>query len=255
MQHVILTMTTIPNRLNHPRPDFGLRNVLDRLLSMTYENYEIHLNIPHHYKKLDEPYIIPEWLEQLDDPKLNIFRTEDYGAVTKIAPTLLRVTDPEAIIITVDDDLFYEDGFIEYHLKRREQYPNAVLGFSGLGSIEDRGIRYVTSVEKDTRVKVIEGYKTVSYKRKFFDEDFFTDFIGKHWNDDIIISAYMGMNNIEKIVLNYEGDTDFRPRVESFPVINHAPCDRGGCNLFREENPEVDNTNEAEYYKIGYLER
>jgi hypothetical protein len=255
MQKVILTMTTIPNRLGDPRPDFGLRPVLKHLLSIRYPNFELHLNIPYHNKKTNEEYVIPDWLNDIKDQRLKVFRTEDYGSITKIAPTLLRVTDPNAVIITVDDDLLYESGFIEYHLYKRKQYPNAVLGFSGLDPVGDSSIRFCTSVAKDIRVKIIEGYKTVSYLRKFFDEDFFTDFIGTHWADDIILSAYMGKQNIEKIVMKYDGDTDYTPRVESFPVIGHAPCEAGGCNLFRAERQEADEAKEQEFYDLGYLER
>ena len=109
------------------------------------------------------------------------------------------------IIITVDDDLEYMDGFIEYHLQKRKKYPNAALGFAGICSL-DGSYHYATTVKQDVRVKILEHYKTVSYLRSMFEDDLFTDFVGKHWADDIVLSAYMGKQKIHKIVLNYEGD-------------------------------------------------
>jgi hypothetical protein len=79
----------------------------------------------------------------------------------------------------------------------------------------------------------------------------------KSWNDDLLLSAYMGYKNIQKIVVAYQKDTDFSPRVESFPVVGHTPVERGGCYQFRHD---VEKQNQSEininnFYKLGYLER
>lgn len=243
-------MTTVPNRLNNSSETHGIGQALSILVNMSYENYEIHLNVPYTNKKTNEDYLIPDWLRTYRTDKLKIFRCKDYGSITKIIPTLLRIDDPEQIIITVDDDLEYIDGFIEYHLLKRETYPNMAIGFAGIGAI-DGSCHFCTTVKQDVRVKVIEGYKTVSYKRKFFAEDFI-EFSNKSWSDDITISAYLGKNNIKKMVVNYDLDTDFSPRVESFPCVRILPNERGGCWVFR--NEEVDDNNN-EFYKLGYLEK
>jgi len=250
MSKIVISLTTIPNRLNSPHQNGGLKPVLDRLTSLSYNDYEVHLNIPHVNKKTNEEYIIPEWLVNYESDRLKIFRTEDYGSITKLLPTIKRLIDPNDIIITVDDDLNYMDGFIEYHLLKRETYPDSVLGFAGIASIGG-DCHFCTTVKKDVRVKIIEGYKTVSYKRGFFNDDFEEFTIG-NWNDDMIISAYLGKNDIQKIVMNYDKDTDFNPRVESFPVIGHLPNERGGCWLFRNEGKP---DNHETYYKLGYLEK
>lgn len=250
MRKIIISLTTIPNRLNSPHHSGGLKPVLDRLTTLSYNDYEIHLNIPDVNKKTNEEYLIPEWLLNYESDKLKIFRTEDYGSITKLLPTVKRLTNDDDIIITVDDDLNYMDGFIEYHLLKRESYPDCALGFAGIGSIGG-DCHFCTTVNKDVRVKIIEGYKTVSYKKGFFGDDF-EEFVTGNWNDDMIISAYLGKNNIQKIVMNYDKDTDFNPRVESFPIIGHLPNERGGCWLFRNEGQS---DNHETYYKLGYLER
>ena len=250
MQKVIITLTTIPNRLN--TPEGGLKPVIDKILNLSYPNYEIHLNLPYICKKSGEEYIIPSWLGEINNDKLKVFRTEDYGSLTKILPTLMRLDrNDETILITIDDDLEYIDGFIEYHLEKGKDYPNCALGFAGLSAI-DGSCHYCTSLANDTRVKILEGYKSVSYKNNFFKEDFFEEFVGKSWSDDIIISAYLGKHNIKKIVMNYDKDDDYTPRVESFPIVGHLPNERGGCFWFRNENI---NDNADIWYKLGYLER
>lgn len=250
MSKVVLSLTTVPNRLNSPHYNGGLKPVLDILTNLSYQDYEVHLNIPYVNKKSGEEYIIPEWLENYGSNKLYIYRTEDYGSITKLIPTIDRLTDPDDIIITVDDDLFYMDGFIEYHLEKRKLYNDMAIGFAGLGAF-DGTCHYCTTVRHDTRVKIIEGYKTVSYRRGFFQDDF-KEFVLGSWSDDVVISAYLGKNDIMKMVVSYDKDEDFSPRVESFPVIGHVPNERGGCWLYRSESiPD----NHEFYYKIGYLEK
>jgi hypothetical protein len=250
MEQVIITLTTIPNRLN--TTNGGLKPIIDKMLNLSYSNYVIHLNIPEICKKSSEKYIIPQWLIQINNPKLKIFRTEDYGSLTKILPTLMRLDrNDNSVLITIDDDLEYIDGFIEYHLEKRKQYPNSALGFAGISAING-SCHFCTTLKEDTRVKILEGYKTISYVNSFFKQDFFDEFVGKSWSDDIIISAYLGKHNIEKIVMNYNKDLDFNPRVESFPIVGHLPNERGGCFWFRNENI---NDNADIWYKLGYLER
>lgn len=250
MNKIILSLSTIPNRLNTPIPTNGIGPVLDILTNLSYSNYEIHLNVPYKNVKSGEEYIIPDWIEKYDTEKLKIFRTEDYGSITKLIPTIERISDSEQIIITLDDDLFYMDGFIEYHLKKREEYPDCAIGFAGINAING-SCHFCTTVKSDVRVKILEGYKTISYKRKFFDDDFKNFTLG-NWNDDMIISAYLGMKNIMKYVVSYDGDNDFSPKVESFPVIGHVPNERGGCWWYRSESAA---DNHEIYYKLGYLER
>lgn len=246
-EKVILTLTTIPERLSYDHP-LGLKRVIYSLLNLKYDNYEIHFNIPNVNKKTETEYIIPEWLKELNGrEKLRIFRTEDYGPVTKLYPTIQRISDPNQLIIVVDDDLIYESRLIEGHLTLREKNDNVVWGFAGLnnvgGKFGDARDRFVIGVNHDVRVGIIEHYKTVSYRRRFFGDDFNEGFLSKGWADDQLISAYMGMKGIEKWV----GQTDYIPKhkdqeewrkygvVESFPVIKHSitKSRKEGCNEWR----------------------
>lgn len=253
-QKVILTLTTVPDRLNTTNDGWGTRPSIERLLNLSYKNYEVHFNIPYVNKKTEQVYIIPDWLEKLkiDNPKLKIFRTDDYGPATKLVPTLMRIDkDEDIMIITVDDDLVYMDGFIEYHINARKKYPDSVLGFAGISSFNGK-CHLCTTCDEDIEVRVIENYKTVSYKRNFFQDDFFSEFVGKTWSDDILISAYFGKHQKDKIVLNYSGDTDFRARVESFPIELVVPNNNSGCFLYRTESV----SDNYDYFdKLGYFRK
>jgi len=249
-EKIILTLTTIPERLSFDHP-LGLIRVIYSLMNIKYDNYEIHFNIPHINKRTGDEYIIPKWLQDLNGrDKLRIFRTEDYGPSTKLLPTLERITDPNQLIIVVDDDLLYESRLIEGHLKLREKNDDVVWGFAGLNNLgekfKDARDRFVIGPNYDVRVGIIEHYKSVSYRRRFFGDDFNSEFLTKGWADDHLVSAYMGMKNIIKMV----GHSEYIPKhtneeewrkygvVESFPVIKHSVTQsrNEGCNSFRQES-------------------
>lgn len=254
-EKVILTLTTIPERLSFDHP-LGLKRVIYSLINIKYENYEIHFNIPYINNKTGVEYVIPQWLSDLNGrDKLKIFRTEDYGPSTKLYPTIKRINDPNQLIIVVDDDLIYETRLIEGHLTLRKKNDEVAWGYAGLNNqgekFGDARDRFVIGVNHDVRVGILEHYKTVSYRRRFFEDDFNEDFLSRGWADDHLVSAYMGMKGIIKMV----GQTDYIPKhkdqdewrkygvVESFPVIKHSVTENRneGCNNWRlDSTPPID---------------
>lgn len=242
----IISLTTIPERLSDTHyGDRGLISCILSLCKQTYNNYEIHFNIPYIYSLHNVEYIIPEWLEKLQTeyPQLKIFRTDDMGPSTKILPTIRRIEDPSTVLIIVDDDQQYHEQLVEEHVKNQQILENCAIGYDGLGVVDftaynDVRNHYVSLVPQNTRVKVLQHYKSVSYKREYFSEDLFTDFVGKTTSDDILISAYMGYKDIHKVVVTYSGDehcddlADWHIKVgRSFPIISptaHNPSQ--GCS-------------------------
>ena len=93
---IIASLTTIPSRIDLLKP------ILDSVLNQTIPIDHIEINIPYTCLRTEEEYTIPEWMETMD--KLLIFRTTDYGAITKIAPTLLRHRGEPIGIWSIDDD-------------------------------------------------------------------------------------------------------------------------------------------------------
>jgi hypothetical protein len=267
MNKVIVTLTTIPDRLHDTKyGEHGIYSGLLTLLNQDCVDYEVHFNIPYTYHMTGEEYIIPSWLEDLQHQysHLKIFRMNDEGPLTKILPTIKRISNPDTIIVVADDDQRYQPNMVTTHIKNQQLYEKAAVGYDGLDVLvpffHDPRDHYVSLIPKDLRVKVLQHYKTVSYKRSYFDDDLFTEFVGKTPSDDILISAYLGYKNIPKIVTFDENDTQPKSLEEwhllvgkSFPIIGSVHHDTlQGCN-----HPNFGNKFYApsEFYSQGYLER
>jgi len=264
---IIITLTTLPSRIVQEY-DHGFKSNLKSLLNQEYEGeYEIHLNVPSVLKHTNEAYVIPDWLKELEEtnPKLKIFNVEeDLGPITKLYYTLKRIDDPEAIIIVCDDDLVYHSKMVDEQVKNQHIFENTATGYDGVRAedpsvFDDVRNYYVVSVPRDIYVNHLQHYKTVSYRRKWFEEDFFTDFIGKSWNDDILVSAYMGKQGIKKLVRHYENEEPIltleqwqqRGGVETFPVLKHTSHEGNeGCNLYRQAQMDE---NYMYFVEKGYL--
>jgi hypothetical protein len=268
MNQVVVTLTTIPSRLIPEALEHGIISNINSLLNQDYENeYEIHLNVPSILKHTGEPYIIPEWIREIsnNNPKFKIFdNLEDLGPVTKLVYTLKRVVDPEAIIIVCDDDLIYHPNMVTEQVKNQNKYHNTAVGYDGMGAIDptvfdDIRNHYVVSVSKDIEVNMLQHYKTVSYRRRFFEDDFWIDFASHSWNDDISVSAYMGKQGIKKLVACYEHDEplltieEWRAKggVTTFPVLRHTSHEQAeGCTLYRAA--QLDD-NYMYFVRAGYI--
>jgi hypothetical protein len=268
MNPIIITLTTIPSRLTPENFEEGIKSNILSLLNQDYEGeYEIHFNVPSVLKHTGESYIIPEWIREIENnnSKFKIFdNLEDLGPVTKLIHTLKRITDPETIIIVCDDDLIYHPGMITEQVKNQNKYHNTAVGYDGIGAIDptvfdDIRNHYVVSVPKDIEVNMLQHYKTVSYKRRFFNDDFWTDFAPHSWNDDISVSAYMGKQGIKKLVACYKPEAplhtieEWRAKggVTTFPVIGHTSHNREeGCTLYRDN--QIDD-NYMYFARAGYI--
>jgi glycosyltransferase involved in cell wall biosynthesis len=241
IKKVVVTLTTVPERLSDTKyGENGMIACIRSLQNQNYDDFEIHFNIPYVSAYSGDEYIIPEWLGDEFD-KVKIFRMDDLGAVTKIIPTIERITNPETIIIVCDDDLVYHEDMVKEHVKNQLER-DCVFGYDSLGTDEpkfnDVRDHFVVSVPFEMSGKIMQHYKTVSYKRRYFDDDFFIDFVGKTKSDDILLSAYMNKQGIKKIVIPYEHEEKIetleewqgRGGVLTFPVLRHAHHDTGdGC--------------------------
>lgn len=103
---VIASLTTIPKRISN------LHITLTSILNQSHPLSEIHLNVPYTCLRTGERYEIPNEIRNF--PKVKIFRTEDFGAITKIAPTFKRMLDDdETYIWQIDDDKYYPDHALQ----------------------------------------------------------------------------------------------------------------------------------------------
>lgn len=265
---IVVTLTTIPDRLvsNH---EFDMKYCIKSLIEQTYEGeYEIHINIPHVCLKTNQEYVIPEWLTETveNNPKVKIYRTDDHGPLTKVYPTLGRVEYPEAIIIVCDDDIIYHTDMVKEHVNNQNKWGEYPVGYDGMRSrtedgrfsdyFKDSRDHYYSGTHRDSYVDIVQHYKSVSYKRRFFEEDF-GDFVNQYytWDDDLFVSAYFASKKRKRMITFYPDDSIFEPHDEwlanvgkSFPLVqstHHESVE--GCNLFRRDQ---DNDNSGELYKF-----
>lgn len=259
---VYVTLTTIPSRLNSRYPQ-DIKECLYSLLNQTHKEYEIHLNIPSKLKYTGEEYNIPDWLIKLEqeNEKLKVFTgLEDLGPVTKLYYTVQRVTNPEDIIIVVDDDLIYDERLVAEQINNQKKFVGAVVGYDGLTSVDNfqRDVRdhFCSGVNENNKVKVLQHYKSVSYKRKYFVQDFQEYILNNlSWNDDLLISSYFASKYRDRITTYHPDDPQFTTEDEwrntvgsTFPIKRHTQHDRKeGCNVYRDDS--VDDQYQ-ELYKI-----
>jgi len=244
---VVVTLSTVPQRLSFIHPD-GVELVIRHLCEQKFDNYEVHFNIPEFYPPTNEPYIIPEWLNEYQKkyPHLKVFRTEDYGPATKVVPTIQRITDPETIIIVVDDDIVYYDNMVQEHFNHHLRYDNAVFGYDGRSNcsahrFNDLRDAWVLCLETPSFTHMIQHYKSGSYKRKYFESDFFEHFVGKTKSDDVLTSYYCRYKRLDLIIMPYVPENHLYDTPEkwkanqgvgTFPIIktSNAPMRTGATH-------------------------
>ena len=249
-----ISLTTVPKRLKN------IIQFLDNLNSLVNQktdiDYKIILNIPRSHALSAEAYDIPN--ELLEFQKLNLKLIinridKDYGPITKIIGSLCISKDPEDILIVCDDDQCYHEEMLEYHLKMREKYNQKVaICFRGDTPITKRYIqeepkKYVFEplhtffpVKEDRLLAIPGHWHSVSYKRKFFEEDFFNeDFLNLCDNDDYLMGYYLKKKKILIVCCFWDKETDLTPVNEnfrpawSFPIKYQISHEDSGFNDYR----------------------
>lgn len=205
---IIASLTTIPSRINLILP------VIESIFNQTISINSIEINVPYIFKRTGEKYEIPGWLVSLEEQSKNtkcevrVFRTEDYGAITKVAPTLIRHRNSSNTYIwSVDDDFEYPENMLAVLYREFSPNKHYVLSHSGgrwdykadSNNYECQGH---LSSRREGEVEYVEGYASVLYPAFKFGDDF-EDYIIKtsetldcRNSDDIIISNYMKLKNI-----------------------------------------------------------
>lgn len=199
---VVASMTTIPSRIRFIRP------AIEAVLAQTVPVVHIELNIPHISKRTGELYELPDWLIGLERTK--IYRTDDYGPITKVAPTLLRYkTDQETYIWSVDDDCAYPTNQLELLCTVHDPSKRRILTRYG-GELKSDGT--VQFWYGEGEVTMFEGFGGVLYPPGCIGDDFQTylDFTSANEycrkNDDIVLAMYFAHNQIPMYLYNRPSD-------------------------------------------------
>lgn len=225
-QPIVVTFTTTPHRIADLQPT--LQTILDQNI-----NVPIYLSIPYHFKRDNIAYNIPSWLQ--NEPRITIIRTQDYGPATKLLGLLEQVQlDPETIIITLDDDVYYPPNTVLQLAYKIAHTNNAAIGLVGANLDYDATHNIAADSElglslvdvNNAKVDVLKGYGSVAYKRKFFNEEIFKFVATQNpcmQADDIIFSYTLAKAKIDKIVLKTPALHQWRIRWQSeIGVDDHA---------------------------------
>ena len=184
---IVASLTTMPKRIDL------IRGMLDSITNQSLKVDHIEINIPYKCVRTGEDYVIPEWLESY--PGLQIFRTEDYGAITKIAPTLLRYKDDaETYLWSVDDDINYDSRLLDSIIRHHDPSLKRVLANS-VATIDSNGFHGCPGQNKNGMI--LEGFGTVLYPPKCVEDDFLS-YVERtsaipdcKLSDDVVLSNYI----------------------------------------------------------------
>ena len=204
---IIASLTTTPYRIDL------IQKTIDSILNQTIPIDSIELNIPFVFKRTGDTYQIPTWLLKLEKDskknkcKINIFRTEDYGAITKVAPTLIRHKNNNDVHVwSVDDDIEYPVNMLATLYREYIPNNNYVLAHSSGNWVYDEEtkecINFKTS-RKEGFYDFLEGFATALYPAFLFQDDFenyvlkTSEILDNRNSDDVLISNYLALKQIK----------------------------------------------------------
>ena len=191
-------MTTTPSRIGLIRP------VVEAVLGQTVSIEHLELNIPYVCSRTGEDYSIPDWLGSME--QVRIFRTDDYGPITKVGPTLLRYRDDhETYIWSVDDDCAYPANQLELLNVAHRPDQRRILTRYGGKLQEDGAVQFWYG---EAEVTMFEGFGGVLYPPACVGKDFeaYLNVTSVNEdcrkNDDIVLAMYFTSHGLPIYLYN-----------------------------------------------------
>jgi hypothetical protein len=192
-KRVVVSFTTLPSRIKNAQ------KVIKSVLAGSIQPAKIYLNLPKISKRENDTYKVPKDIEEF----VNVCE-DDYGPITKLYPVLEKETDPDTVIICIDDDKEYSPYLLEHLLKSSEEFPDSCVCVSGwnyinIANLVALPIKFpIPNLAK--QVEILQCYNGVLYKRSFFKD---LSLLRKMMAvtkyrtvDDIIISMYLQRQNV-----------------------------------------------------------
>ena len=203
----VLTLTTSPQRMLH------LPTVLDSLLNQLTPPDAVCLNLPERYRNRD-PYLIPDWLPDISEVTL-LRRRGDFGPVMKILPVLDVETDPDTLLITVDDDVKYPSNTISALQTAAQANPESAFGSRGFNFKNSKG--HLQPVRGNhSPCHVLQGYGACAYRRSHFDIERLRSDIKSQpesfrFSDDLILSNHLASMGVNLFTVAISGRLEHMP--------------------------------------------
>ncbi len=196
----VVSLTSLPSRL----PYIG--TTLKSLLRQEKLPARIRLNLPSFSRREQTPYVIPDWLKDLQS--VEVIACQDYGPATKLIPSLDLPGD--AKIVVVDDDRIYPATLIADLNAAADRLGDAAVGLSGWiapADLTDRPTTILTNIfmtppvpirarrmRAPQSVDMLQGLSGYLVRPRFFDVAEMTDYNGApeaaFFVDDVWISAH-----------------------------------------------------------------
>ncbi|CAB9504287.1 expressed unknown protein [Seminavis robusta] len=204
-RRVVVSLTTTPPRI------VGIFPVLLSLERQSRVPDAIYLNVPQYSKRFNQEYVVPKALQKLSWLTLNM-DCEDYGPATKLIPTLEKETDPDTLIINVDDEYIYPPDFVESLVHQHLKAP--YIAFANAGQMIDTdhfsstGVRVRSACHYYTRqwkkqlaaVDILEAFQGAIFRRDFFSLESIKNIPSNCFGtDDIWISAELAKKGITRV--------------------------------------------------------
>jgi hypothetical protein len=189
---VIASMTTIPSRIDLIRP--AIESALNQIVPVE----RLDINIPFWCRRTAQAYVIPQWMKAME--RVLIFRTEDYGPLTKVAPTFLRYRgDGHSYIWSVDDDCAYPPNHLGLLCAAHDPGKHRIIARHGGNLQPDGSVQYLFG---SMEVSLFEGFGSVLYPPDCVAADF-DKFLKAasaneecRKNDDVLMSLYFAKHGL-----------------------------------------------------------
>ena len=212
---LVYSLTTNPERV------WTVWKTISSLVNQEWKPDLIQVNIPHVYLRSNQTFNDLDKVDILKHPLVKVHRCLDYGPITKLVGALETETDPETLIVVVDDDWLYPN----YDARMMKQLAAAEPDFAVVGHCGDS---LITNPESDFWVppftnfkqnvrspcccRFLEGFGSVGYRVRFFHNASaqisfmsYLDTVLKHKKcfrtDDLVISNYLAMQGIQAVLL------------------------------------------------------
>jgi len=216
----VLSLTTMPHHLLLIEP------TLQSLLAQSIKADAIYLNLPKGVNKRNNMSYDVSGFKVPEGVTIN--RCEDHGPLTKLLPTLSVETDPDTVIITVDDDKIYlPDTMLSlmWHAEHSKDVAFGVCGWAFMWVPRPMGvvpvyIPYFFRGTTGTMIDVLQACCGNAYRRSFFDAEKLAKIPeGCYTTDDLWIAGYLATQaNVRRVIIPERQDPSQPDWKDSEPV-------------------------------------
>jgi len=214
-EEIVISLTTYGHRIHE------VYLTVESLLHQTIKPNRIILWLDYSFKDLNIPIILKRQI----DRGLEIQYCEDIRSYTKLVPTLKLC--PNAVIVSVDDDMIYTPDFLEHLVNGYKKNPSKIYFYRGhkivldsKGNVMPYSDWVKTGAEDSSVFNVPTGVCGVLYPPKCFHKDVINQEVFLDicpYADDIWFKAMSLLNKIECVKVEVGKDVN-----DKFTYVNTA---------------------------------